>query len=74
MVLLSFTPSRHARLTGAERDVALAITRGLSNAEIGAQRGVSTRTVANQVAALLRKCGVSSRVELAGALGPLDFT
>jgi DNA-binding NarL/FixJ family response regulator len=74
LVLLSFTPNRRAWLTEAERHVALAITRGLTNAAIGAERGVSPRTVANQVAALLRKCGVCSRVELAGKLGPLDFT
>jgi DNA-binding NarL/FixJ family response regulator len=74
MVLLSFTPSRRPRLTAAERGVALAIARGMSNAQIAAERGVSPRTVANQVAALLRKCGVTSRVELAGALGPRDFT
>ena len=38
---------------------------GLSNAEIAKRRGVSVRTVANQIAAVLHKLGVVSRRELA---------
>lgn len=44
---------------------------GQSNAEIAARRGRSARTVANQVAAVLRKLGVSSRIELI-ALRPVE--
>lgn len=65
IAVLSFTPSKNPRLTGAECEVALAVARGLSNAEIARERGASVRTVANQVAAILKKLGVSSRVELA---------
>jgi DNA-binding CsgD family transcriptional regulator len=37
----------------------------LSNSEIGRRRGTSGRTVANQMATIFRKLGVSSRAELA---------
>jgi DNA-binding NarL/FixJ family response regulator len=51
-------------LSPIERDVALAILEGLSNAAIAARRRTSERTVANQVASIFRKLGVSSRREL----------
>jgi DNA-binding CsgD family transcriptional regulator len=52
-------------LTRAERDVALLIVEGCCNAEIAARRhGRSTRTVANQVAAIFRKLRVQSRLDL----------
>lgn len=54
-----------ASLTEAERRVAVAVLAGRSNAAIARDRGTSVRTVANQVASVLRKCGVSSRRELA---------
>lgn len=53
------------RLTEAEADVACLAVDGLSNAQIARQRGTSTRTVANQMASILRKLGVQSRRELA---------
>jgi DNA-binding CsgD family transcriptional regulator len=55
-------------LTDAERAIAAAIREGQSNAAIARARGTSVRTVANQVAMLFRKLGVSSRVELIAAL------
>ncbi|MFO0684403.1 MAG: helix-turn-helix transcriptional regulator [Sandaracinus sp.] len=58
-------PPSIAALSAAEREVAAAILRGLSNAEIARERGVAVRTVANQVSALFRKLGVGSRAELA---------
>ncbi|MBI3205666.1 MAG: helix-turn-helix transcriptional regulator [Myxococcales bacterium] len=67
-VVLSYPAPRRAlpsTLTPAEREVALLVRRGLSNAEIARARGVALRTVANQIACLFRKLGVSSRVELA---------
>ncbi|MEO8874604.1 MAG: LuxR C-terminal-related transcriptional regulator, partial [Polyangiaceae bacterium] len=73
LVLLSFTPRPLPRLTEAERDVALALARGLTNAEIARTRNVSPRTVANQVAAIMKKLDVSSRVELAARFGAADF-
>ena len=61
------------RLGRGERAVAALIARGLGNGEIARQRGTSVRTVANQVAALFRKLGVSSRVELAARLALVDL-
>ena len=64
-------PDLSARLTDAEVDVARLAIDGLSNAEIAARRGTSLRTVANQMASILRKLGVQSRRELAAR--PLHF-
>ncbi|HEV3188936.1 MAG TPA: helix-turn-helix transcriptional regulator [Polyangiaceae bacterium] len=57
-------------LTPAEHDIALRLLEGLSNAKIAAARGTSTRTVANQVASLLRKLGVASKVRGGGRASP----
>jgi DNA-binding NarL/FixJ family response regulator len=73
VVLLSFTPAARPLLTEAERDIALAVSHGLSNAQIASARGSSPRTIANQMAAIMRKLGVSSRVELAVHFGASDF-
>jgi DNA-binding NarL/FixJ family response regulator len=67
-VVLSYPAQRKALpadSTAAEREVALLIGRGFFSAEIAAARGVALRTVANQVAALFRKLGASSRVDVA---------
>lgn len=55
---------RAAGVTAAERFVLDLAGQGLTNAEIAARRGVSPRTVANQIASLFRKLGVHSRLEL----------
>jgi len=52
-------------LTPAERAVAREVLEGHSNAEIARRRNSSPRTVVNQLAAVYRKLGVSSRAELA---------
>lgn len=57
------------RLTAAERTVVELAVEGLGNEAIARVRGVSLRTVANQLAAAYRKLGVGSRVELAARLG-----
>lgn len=57
-----------AGLTGAERAVVEDALRGLSNRAIAAKRGVSERTVANQLSAIYRKLRVGSRPELARAI------
>lgn len=59
-------------LTEAEREVLRRILRGESNAEIAAARQTSLRTVANQVGAIFRKLGVSSRGELAARCGQVE--
>lgn len=52
-------------LTDAELDIALWILQGESNKRIAARRGTSVRTVANQIAGIYQKLGVTSRAELA---------
>lgn len=56
-------------LTPAERAVALAVLRGLSNEEVARERGCRARTVAAQLASIYKKLGVVSRAELAALLG-----
>ncbi|MBX3208369.1 MAG: helix-turn-helix transcriptional regulator [Labilithrix sp.] len=51
-------------LTDAESDVLELLQRGLSNEEIAVMRSRSVRTIANQVASLLRKTQTRSRREL----------
>jgi DNA-binding NarL/FixJ family response regulator len=53
------------RLTVAERQVVAGVLSGCTNAAIARGRRTSCRTVANQLAAIYRKLGVSSRWELA---------
>jgi DNA-binding CsgD family transcriptional regulator len=57
-------------LSPAESEVAAHILKGRTNAQIAKIRSASERTVANQVANVFRKLGVSSRLELV-ALAPL---
>lgn len=52
-------------LTRAEMEIANAIASGASNAEIARRRGTSVRTVANQVASILRRLGATSRSQIA---------
>ncbi len=58
------SPKKQSTLSAAESDVLELVLRGASNAEIAKARGRSVRTVANQVASLLRKLGVESRFAL----------
>jgi DNA-binding CsgD family transcriptional regulator len=55
-------------LSTSERALALGVLMGCSNREIAQQRGVSPRTVANQLHSAFRKLRVSSRTELAALL------
>jgi DNA-binding NarL/FixJ family response regulator len=56
---------RPSPLTDAEVGVLRSLLEGKSNAEIAKERGTATRTIANQVASIFRKHGLSSRAELA---------
>ena len=58
-----------AGLTESEQDIFRHVVAGASNAEIAKARKTSARTVANQVAALLRKLDAESRYELIGRYG-----
>ena len=53
------------RATDRERDVASAVARGLSNAQIGGELGMSVPTVKAHVSRLLAKLGLDNRVQLA---------
>jgi DNA-binding NarL/FixJ family response regulator len=55
--------------TAAEREIVLGMLRGASNEAIARERCTSVRTVANQIASIFIKLRVSSRIELAHALG-----
>jgi DNA-binding CsgD family transcriptional regulator len=72
VVVLSFAIGQGpgTGLSPAESEVAAHILKGRTNAQIAKIRGASERTVANQVANVFRKLGVSSRLELV-ALAPL---
>jgi DNA-binding NarL/FixJ family response regulator len=56
---------RLSDLSPREREVALAIGRGLSNAEIGGELHISVGTVKSHVSQLLAKLGVDNRVQIA---------
>jgi DNA-binding NarL/FixJ family response regulator len=54
-------------LTQRELEVLRLVAKGLSNREVGAQLGVSVRTVETHLSHVYRKLGVSSRTEAAVA-------
>jgi DNA-binding NarL/FixJ family response regulator len=56
-------------LTTAEADVLKHVIAGASNDEIARARSTAVRTVANQVASLLRKLGATSRYDLIRRFG-----
>jgi DNA-binding NarL/FixJ family response regulator len=74
LVSVPLHPPTHRELTPAEVAIARGLVRGLSNAEIARVRGTSVRTVANQVASLLRRLGLDSRSHAALELGAADLT
>jgi DNA-binding CsgD family transcriptional regulator len=67
-------PALPVLLSAAEREVALALLAGRSNAQIASARKTSVRTVANQVMSTYRKLGVRSRKELIVALSSRGST
>lgn len=58
-------PELEVRLSSAETDVAWMVCDGLSNRDISLARGTAERTVANQVASIFNKLGVSRRFDVA---------
>jgi DNA-binding NarL/FixJ family response regulator len=61
-------PRALSLLTGAERDVAVHVLEGCSNAQIAQLRRTSVRTIANQMASITHKLEVRGRLELILAL------
>ncbi|QPZ39010.1 response regulator transcription factor [Paramicrobacterium chengjingii] len=55
-------------LTGRERDIAIGVAKGLSNAEIAAELFVSVTTVKTHVGRILDKLGADNRVQIANAV------
>lgn len=56
------------KLTESEQQVVRMVLEGLSNADIARQRGVSARTIVNQLASSYEKLGICSRRELKARL------
>lgn len=54
-------------MTAVERDIVQGLIQGKTNRQIAAGRGTAIATVKNQVSEILRKSGVSRRIELAAA-------
>lgn len=64
-LVIEWTPRSVEVLTAAERGVVELVGRGATNQEIARIRKTSTRTVANQIASILRKLDLPSRVAIA---------
>jgi DNA-binding NarL/FixJ family response regulator len=67
LVVVSYpvaAPPALSRLSPGERAVACAAMAGKRNLDIARERGVSPRTIANQMAAVFTKLGIASRLEL----------
>jgi len=64
-------PGRGGGLTARERDVADALVRGMTRAQVALALGVTQNTVGTLAARVYRKLGVRTRLELAHALRAL---
>jgi DNA-binding CsgD family transcriptional regulator len=73
VVSLPVDRSHAVGLTRAELEIARALARGATNAQIAQLRGTSIRTVANQVASILRRLGAMSRSDAALKLALIEL-
>lgn len=58
-----FKDNDEINLTAREREVLILIAKGLNRAEIGAQLGIGSPTVATHISGVYRKLDISSRAE-----------
>jgi DNA-binding NarL/FixJ family response regulator len=65
LIVVTFSLERLAALTRAELETARLAHAGLSNRGIASVRGTSTHTVARQMAGVLKKLRIGSRLALA---------
>jgi DNA-binding CsgD family transcriptional regulator len=65
-------PDVEAKLTARELEVARLVSRGLTNAQIAQQLGISTRTVTSHLDHIYNRLGVRTRVALAHWVTLLD--
>jgi DNA-binding CsgD family transcriptional regulator len=70
LAMARMAPSQRplARLSDAERDIAMCLLGGMRRALIARERGTSPRTVGNQIASIYHKLGISSCRELIAQL------
>lgn len=66
-------PAQPSDLTGREKQVSRLIIAGLTNSEIAAELGVAVRTVEGHTYRMYRKLDISSRDQVAEALGRLQI-
>jgi DNA-binding NarL/FixJ family response regulator len=57
-----------AALTPREKEVAVLVSRGLTNRQVASELSISEHTVANHISKVLNKLGLSSRSQLAAWL------
>jgi DNA-binding NarL/FixJ family response regulator len=60
-----------ARMTSRERELAGLVARGASNKQIASELSISIKTVKTHLTNIFKKLGLSTRLQLALALGPL---
>jgi len=68
--LIGGRPAAPRQLTEAEREIAVLIAEGLTNADIAAQLHLSIRTVEAHLSHAYTKCAVRSRAALVAKLQP----
>lgn len=67
VVILRPAPTPPPGLTPRQSEVAKAVARGLSNAEIAAEQGIALATVKDHVHAILKRLDLARRTEIAAA-------
>ncbi len=67
-------PARAGTLSKRENAIASLVARGAGNKEIADALSISVKTVKTHLTNMFKKLGVSSRLQLAIAIGPLERT